>query len=987
MIMDSIIDRIPDIDEKINAGNSVFVDNPDKCSIYFDKTKKSLKIVAQNIRSIKQNFNNFEILLTRLKVNCDFITLTECWLPKTDNIPLLSGYVSYATKNHINQNSGIVIYIKDTIQNIQVSEPSFKDANILLVEIGEHTAIINIYRPPSFKQIEPFVASLDKQLCQLKKYQNIIIVGDINIDIKDGNNDIRSPQYINLLTSHGLLPTHLFPTRINNCLDHCYIKTTFNTTTLVCDSNITDHATIITALQCNKLKHFRSLQTSQKVDYMRATNELSNYKWDNFYLQFTDPNSATQAFTNILKTILEKHTVTYTIPKRKIILKPWVSPGLLRCIRFRDILHARTKKEPNNEVLKVTFLRYRNYCNKILKNLKKQYEIKLIQDTKGDLKRTWQTIKDICNLQKSRNDPNELLNITNNSINSVALVNQHFVNVGKQLANKILKKISLNESDLNKYLTKDTLPLLNSFVLLPTHPQEIRTVIKSLRNTISCGWDGIPSKLYKLALDFLVVPITYICNLCLEQGVFPTDLKKSIVTPIFKSGNKDNVNNYRPISLLPTLSKIFEKIINSRLLNFLERHNLLSTNQYGFRAKKSTTDAINKLVTHIVGNLDVNKKCVGIFLDLAKAFDTVSIPLLLKKLDYFGVRGITLKLFESYLTSRTQIVKIGTSVSSPEVITCGLPQGSVLAPTLFLIYIDSLCRKNLVSGQIISFADDTAVLFSGDTWDEVNKRAEEGFSIITKWLDYNLLTLNIEKTKYIKFSIKNNKNNVNIENFSLKVHDCNKLNNCECYTLSSASSLKYLGIIIDQNLRWSDHIKLLIGRVRKLIYIFRGLRHVGYEHTINVYYSLCQSIIAYGILAWGGAGKKLMLELERAQRAVLKVIINKPYRYPTNKLYKELKILTVRQLFIKSLITCQHRNHINLASTLNKRHSNPYKTPICKTSFSQKYAAFLGPHIYNKINKHINISTCSLYCCKKKIDNYLKLLNYDDTENLLMTLR
>lgn len=982
--MDDIGSKLPDIDNEIIAGKTVLVDNPDLCTNHIDATKKSLNIVAQNIRSINHNFHDFEILLSRLQIDFDLITLTECWLSTSSIIPILPGYESFKTEKHLNQNSGVVIYKKNSIKNIKITEPPLDDANILLAEIGKHSAIINIYRPPCFTTIERFLFSLDKLLTQLKSYQNITIVGDINIDIKDNSNDSRSPHYLNLLASHGFLPSHLLPTRINSCLDHCFLKTKYPTTTLICESTITDHATVILSIQYNYTKLNLDTQiVINKINYPAVIHELSFIIWDNFILQHTDPNSATNEFIEILTSIIKKHTIITKRSNRKNILKPWVSPGLLKCIRFRDRLHIKTKKQPNNDTLRISYLRYRNYCNKILKNLKKQYERKLIQMNKGDIKKTWQVIKNICNLNQPTNIPTELLNLTHDANNSISMVNRHFANIGRHLANKILSSLETTEDYLRNHLKNDFHYQINSFVLLSTDPLEIRNIILSLRNSESSGWDGIPSKLYKMAIDFLVTPITHICNLCLTRGEFPTNLKRSIVIPIFKTGNRDSVDNYRPISLLPTLSKILEKIINTRLQNYLEKYNLLSSNQFGFRAKMSTTEAINKLVTHVVQKLDNNEKCVGIFIDLAKAFDTVSIPLLLRKLEYIGVRGVAHNLIHSYLTNRTQTVKIGSTFSSPVSLTCGLPQGSVIAPTLFLIYIDSLCKIQLNSAQIISFADDTAVLFNGNTWKEAYKSAEIGFAKIMKWLNHNLLTINLDKTKYMTFRIKND-SLPETENFTLRVHDCNGVSECQCYKLARTEKIKYLGVMVDQNLRWIDHIKLLAGRVRKLIYIFKGLRHIDDQPTIrNIYCCLCQSILSYAIITWGGASKTLMLELERAQRAVLKVITNKPYYYSTTQLYIDTKFLTVRQLFIKTLIIKQHKTPLISVLQLNKRRTISYAIPLFRTKFSHRFAVYLGPSIYNKINKQIDILHESTYSCKKIIEKHLQQMTYSETEQLL----
>lgn len=975
--MSNVNEILPDIDTKINSDSAVVINDPSECKTFLRPSKSSLTIVTQNIRSLNKNKDDFEILLSQLDVNVDIVVLTECWLSCNDNIPSIPSYNSFKTSKLINQNSGVVIYIKDKIKQVRVSEPLIDNANGLLLEIGKHTGIICVYRPPSCVAVGTFQLSLDHLLNNLKGYNKLILIGDINIDIKNGNTDNRSTEYLNLLASHAMLPTHLLPTRAKNCLDHCFVKTDKKTTSIIYNSSITDHSTVIVNVSNQSVNiQKKQFNTVLKTNYEAVIDELSAINWSETLSQHDEVNLKTKEFLNILTDTYNKHTHIKYISKRKYTLKPWVTPGLLRCLKFRNKLHQKNTKHPDDKALHTIYIRYRNHCNRILKNLKRSYEGTLIKENKHNIKRTWQVVKSICNLDNKSNSAMELLEYA-----SVNDVNAHFANIGKNLANTIINRLNTTEDELVKGFKETNTPG-NSLVLLPTDTAEIKRIIVSLKNSKSSGYDNTPADLYKFAVDILCEPIANICNLCMSRGVFPEALKKSIVIPIHKAGNRDSVNNYRPISLLPTLSKILEKVINKRLLEYLEKYQLLSNNQYGFRANKSTTEAIEQLVTHVSIKLDQKEKCVGIFLDLMKAFDTVSIPLLLKKLEYSGVRGVSLDLMQSYLQNRSQAVRIDCSVSLEEPVSYGIPQGSVLGPTLFLIYINSLCTKELQNARIITFADDTVLLFSGKSWSEAQSMAEEGISKVAQWLDSNLLTLNLEKTKFITFSIRNQ---LIANNFQLKVHSCSDRGTpCNCYILEKTTNIRYLGIMIDGNLNWDTQIDKLKGRVRKLIYIFKKLRHVkDFEILKCVYYSLCQSILSYGILAWGGAAKTRLLDLERAQRYVLKVMFFKPLIYSTSALYLDSQVLTVRQLFIETLILNQHKHPLN-SSRLEKRRSDiVYNVQQCRTKFMHQFSNFLGPFIYNKLNKHLLIAKLNKNTCKKTIVTYLKTLNYDNTENLM----
>lgn len=205
------------------------------------------------------------------------------------------------------------------------------------------------------------------------------------------------------------------------------------------------------------------------------------------------------------------------------------------------------------------------------------------------------------------------------------------------------------------------------------------------------GWDGISASLLKTCLRSLVPPITYICNLCIEIGVFTDSVKKAIVHPIYKGGKRNCVDNYRPTSVLSSLSKILERILSKNLRSFLNKYKTIADNQYGFRSGVSTEDAVLDLTQS--KTLDSRSKCLGVFLDLSKAFDTVFISILISKLQYLGVRGIALEIFKDYLSNRSQRVKIDSSYSDEEVVSYqGLVLSkSILGPTLFLIYINDLC--------------------------------------------------------------------------------------------------------------------------------------------------------------------------------------------------------------------------------------------------------------------------------------------------------
>lgn len=937
-----------------------------------------------NIRSVNKNFTQLQVLLNQIKIDLDLIILTECWLSKINNIPTLDGFESHMTMTNANQNDGVIIYIKSCLQ-FSVWEPNFTGGNCLVCQVDKKLSVVAVYRSPALnsrENFDNFTTSLINVYDSIKTSRpNTVLVGDLNIDINPNNMNERIFDYLTLNASHGLMPTHSFPTRQDNCLDHFFVNPQLASITLVLEAHITDHKPIILSIQNANLS--RKIHTKTSHNYNFLIPELESTDFTEIY-QISDINLAVNKFISIINTLTLKHSKQVIIPRQKRIIKPWITPGLLKCIKNRDKMHLKSKKAPDNLILRTTYLRYRNFCSDLLRKLKRSYESSELEKAKKNPKALWKTIKQITNTAKIKHSPVELLSIKNNARSSINEVGLFFSNVGKNLAREILTKrqcMTDPAPDLpsTPLLDAQNSPV-NSLTILDVDEAEVEAIILQLRNDCAVGWDGISPIMLKNCRHILVPHITYLLNRCLQMGVFPNAFKKAIVHPIYKSGSRSCVNNYRPISVLPTLSKILEKILNKCLRSFLDKHQIIANNQYGFRTKLSTEDAVLELTQQVALNLDQKRKCLGIFLDLSKAFDTVSVPSLIAKLERIGIRGTPLEIFKDYLHNRKQCVKIDTCLSDEFSVSYGVPQGGILSPTLFQIYANDLCRLSLPHCKIYAYADDTAILIDGPTWETVKMNAETAMSGIMSWLNTNLLTLNLGKTTFVSFAIR--RNNKPPPSFTIAAHSCANASSCiTCPLLTSSDTVRYLGVLIDDGLRWDKQIDAITTRTLRLIHVFKSLRESAKPDTLKmVYFALCQSVIGYCIVVWGGATKTCLLRVERAQRAILKVMSKKPYKFPTTDLYSFCKVLTVRQLFV-------------LQSTL-KRHSsfppaNPNKRRFLppsiqhKTTFAKHQYYTLSSHIYSKINKHIKIVNLNTFELKSKLTDWLLQKDYSYTESLL----
>lgn len=981
------IDLIEDIDDT-DLTQSFSTDAPEYCLSHLESTHFQLTVICQNIRSVQKNFDHFLVFLSRLQFLPDVIILTECWINEDSPGLTLPNYTYHSSTQFINQNDGIIIFTKTEL-NVTIEEPAFQDANCLVVHIGNELSIVSIYRTPSVQNIDRFSNSLEIALQSLKN-ESRLILGDININISNDSSDRRALDYLDLTGHYGYIPGHTLPTRGPSCLDHAMVNSNKKTKVIICNTDITDHCTVIVGVErqpASNAEKADSARTYTKINYDAITQDLANLDWTEFF-RLEDVTEAVSYITDILRGLIAKHTTTKYRKNEEVIIRPWITPNLLKCIRKKDNLHLTAKKNQNDVSIQNNYKKYRNYCMTTIHNVKKTYKQNQLKEAKGNSKKTWHCIKSICNLKPPKNTNDKITRDSSNSNESINNVSNYFASVGRTLANTILESLDKTEEQLAALVSP---PLsgtpADSFFLTPTDHIEISKIINSLKTNSAPGWDNITNNLLKQNHDVLSPIIAFIANLSISSGVMPDSLKLANVTPIFKSGDPQVASNYRPISLLTSISKIIEKVINKRLLSYLERHGLLSDNQFGFRNNTSTEDAVTNLTDFVKNKLDQGQRCVGVFLDLAKAFDTVSRLILLKKMETMGIRGTPLSWFQSYLSSRKQRVKIENRSSDYIETDYGVPQGSVLGPTLFLIYINSLCSLNLANAKVFTFADDTAIVFHGSSWDEVESTTQLGLQSVSRWLQYNLLTLNAGKTKYVAFAI--SKRTLPKTPLKLTLHqipgaDCAR--SCDCPSVGGVNNIKYLGVLIDNHLTWKDQIAALCRRLRKLLHIFKKLRAFADDETIRLtYLALCQSVLSYCVAAWGSACKINLLPLERAQRAVLKVAYKKPFRYPTETLYQELKHLSVRQIFILTTLLKFHKNAPMVKSETHGRRRTVWKTPKVHTSFGKRSYSYLGPFIYTKTNKQLTLLTLTKRTCRKIAIAWLITQNYNDTEKLLIT--
>ena len=437
------------------------------------------------------------------------------------------------------------------------------------------------------------------------------------------------------------------------------------------------------------------------------------------------------------------------------------------------------KSKRSNDDENVSFYKkYRNKLNQLIRTAERKHFHDILLEHKSNLKKSWQVIKAVINKRKYTpvNSKFKVNGTTTNDGNVIAnKFNTFFVNVGTVLA----KSITPTDKNPVDYIQQD---IINTLYFDPVTENEICKIIGSLKDS-AARWDGLKSSMIKHIKESITVPLVHICNRSFVTGIFPSELKIANVVPIYKSGDEMVFSNYRPVSVLPVFSKLLERLVYNRLISHINDNKLLYEYQFGFQKGKSTHLAIMMLVDKITEALDQGESVVGVFLDFSKAFDTVDHNILLQKMDKYGITGVELQWFEDYLSNRMQYVTYNNHKSSHEKIHCGVPQGSILGPILFLLYINDLTSVSEYCFSVL-FADDTNMFITGKDMDTLCHQLNEYLRNVQEWLQCNKLSLNVLKTHYMIFTPRNKL----IDDIVVKIHGVQ---------IQRVYATKFLGVQID----------------------------------------------------------------------------------------------------------------------------------------------------------------------------------------------
>ena len=902
----------------------------------------------------------------------DIMSVNETWLHEshTNASLFLPGYDIHRLDRQ-SHGGGVAVLVSHKLNS--AIENSILTHSIELLHIvielpfSKPVNVITIYHPPSsnlqnmFDTLCTFLNNLDYS------HLPLLILGDFNIDMLANNNNSSKSQFNALLKDYGLNVYGNTPTRIT-------LSTSTQIDLLICNSLakpfINGFQTITTGISDHELLTFgyKKHEITKPPHKLITHTCMSQCSLNNILtsihsipiIEVCEGNDANEILNLYMHKLSE---ILKTIPSRQRRISglqhPWITPEFIKLTKKRDNLFSLAKKSKNIHILhkaKST----RNKCTSMSRELKKMYISNSLSEYKNNPKRLWQTLRPFYS-NKIIATPQYKLNMSGilytDQLEVANYFNTHFINSITDLQSKFVSNPSTTSCIIPDIYISD----LNTFKFNQTTIEIIKKILKQIKKGGKSS-SSIHPKIVAHCIEPLAIQLCAIINKCILLSTFPDIWKSADIIPVYKSGSHTDVANYRPISLLPNLSKVFERVMHHQIMCHIQEHALFPTCQHGFRSNHSTTTCATALTTYINENLDAGNTVVCLFLDFSKAFDLISHDILLSKLKCLRFSNKSLQLIKSYLSARKQRVICDDKFSDFLNALFGFPQGSILGPLLFVLYIYDM-SSCIHHSTIFQFADDTTLGIAKNNLAHIFSLLQEDIKSFEAYCQTNRLLINAEKTKAMIFLPKNRRKTVDISQLSINIHGSN---------IGFVDKFKFLGIHLDSKLSFKLHINHVISKltsasfillkcrqflplhIRVLLFNAIGLAHINYASVVYLN-GINTSLFRKLESRYVDCGRIMLFNRKGSSRSLtlwnLKWLPLREHLTKTMLNYLYAIITTKAPLSLFNYLQMPNHSH-------STRHSrNNFALPSIKSNYGRKAFSYWAPYMWSILPNEIKNSS------------------------------